>query len=193
MGDANHLDFLFVAHACFFEVCAEVTVDEANGGEVLDADEADGFQLLEEFGHGTEGVGAADAGEDGGVVDDGEDFVCLRLLASTRYIGQDVGAYHLNHNLISIRVRHQPSQRASSGHAETTRIVDENEVSASLLDEFGREANACIISFCRRPYLSWGGMVPAPAPTTMEPSAIVLRRLSRTSLRVVGRGILYTL
>lgn len=75
--EPDHLDFLLEAHACFFEVGAEVAVDQADGGEVLDADEAQGFEVGEEFGHCAEGVGAADAGEDGGVGYDGEDFVGL--------------------------------------------------------------------------------------------------------------------
>lgn len=87
MGDADHLDFLVVAHSGFFEVCAEVAVHKADGGEVLDADEADVFQLREEFGHGAEGVGAADTGEDRGIVDDGKDFAGLRLLAFDRSFG----------------------------------------------------------------------------------------------------------
>ena len=87
MSDLDHLDFLFVTHACFFEICAEIAIDKADGGEVLDADEADAFQLLEEFGHAAERVGAADTSEDRGVVDDGEDFVGLRSLASNQYIG----------------------------------------------------------------------------------------------------------
>ena len=77
VGGFNHGDFLVVAHACFLEVLPEGAVDEADGGEVLDAGEAEGFQVSEEGGDVAEGVGAADAGEDGGVGDDGEDFVSL--------------------------------------------------------------------------------------------------------------------
>ena len=33
------------------------------------------------------------------------------------------------------------------------------------------------------------GEIPAPAPTMMDPSAMVLCRRERTSCRVVGRGI----
>lgn len=60
--DPDHLNFLLEAHACFFEVGAEVAVDEADCGEVLDAHEAQGFEVGEEFGHRAEGVGAADTG-----------------------------------------------------------------------------------------------------------------------------------
>ena len=75
--EPDHLDFLLETHACFFEVGAEVAVDEADGGEVLDAHETEGLEVGEEFGHRAEGVGAADASEDGGVGYDGEDFVGL--------------------------------------------------------------------------------------------------------------------
>ena len=62
VGGADHGYFEVVTHACFFEVLPEGAVDEADGGEILDAGEAEGFEVGEEGGHGAEGVGAADAG-----------------------------------------------------------------------------------------------------------------------------------
>ena len=81
VGGFDHGHFLVVAHSCFLEVLAEGAVYEADGGEILDAGEAEGFQVGEEGGYGAEGVGAADTGEDGGVGDDGEDLVGLWVSA----------------------------------------------------------------------------------------------------------------
>ena len=62
VGGADHGYFGSVGHACFFEVLAEIAVDEADGGEVLDAGEAEGAEVGKEGGDGAEGIGAADAG-----------------------------------------------------------------------------------------------------------------------------------
>lgn len=53
-------------------------VYEADGREVLDSVEAHVLELLEVDVHDAEGVGAADAGEDGGVLDDGQ-HLCAHL------------------------------------------------------------------------------------------------------------------
>ena len=62
MGRFDHGDFGGVGHARLFEVLAEIAVDEADGGEVLDAGEAEVAELTQEGGDGAEGVSAADAG-----------------------------------------------------------------------------------------------------------------------------------
>ena len=48
---------------------------------------------------------------------------------------------HVQNNGIGITVRHHSRKGASSRHAETARVVDDDQVRSSLFDEFGRESN----------------------------------------------------
>ena len=59
---ADHGHFGAVGHARLLEVFPEIAVDQADGGEVLDAGEAEGAEVGKEGGDVAEGVGAADAG-----------------------------------------------------------------------------------------------------------------------------------
>lgn len=64
MGGPDHLDFLLIAHAGFFEVLPEFAVNQTDGGEVLDSAKAQVFQLFQEKGDGSKGIGGTDSGQD---------------------------------------------------------------------------------------------------------------------------------
>ena len=62
-GEADHVDLEPVAHARLLEVLPDRAVEQADGGEVLDAAEAEPLELVEEDVHQAERVGAAHARE----------------------------------------------------------------------------------------------------------------------------------
>ena len=62
MGDPDHFDFFLISHACFFQILAELAIDQTDGGEILDATETQGFQFFEEEMDGAERISAADSG-----------------------------------------------------------------------------------------------------------------------------------
>ena len=119
----NHIYLKAVAHAGFFEVLTERTVDKANSGEVLNAVEALLLKLGQVLLHYAEGVGAAYASEHGGVL----------------HNRQNLGA-HFNNNLVCIAVGKQASKRAAASHAESTRVVDNEDVGTAGLSGFSRDA-----------------------------------------------------
>ena len=123
LGD--HVDLKAVAHAGLLEVLAEHAVDEAHGREVLHAVEALVLQLGQVLLHDAERVGAADAGENRGVLHD----------------GQHLGA-HLDDDLIRVAVGKQTRERAATGHAETAGVVDDEDVGAAGLSRLRRDARA---------------------------------------------------
>ncbi len=126
MREADHLDFLVVAHIGFFEIGAEDAVDEADRGEILDARESGGFHLREELGHEAHGVCAADAGEDGSFADDGEDF-----------------AGHFHDDGVGIAIGHEAREGAVARHAVSAGIVDDNQIDSARFFAFGADAGAC--------------------------------------------------
>lgn len=139
---ANHVDFQVVGHASLFEVSTELSVDESDSREVLHACKAQVFQLLEEGGHGAERVGSADAGNDWSVFDDWQDFLGLKNVSEWLDHFEVIEPYHVNDDIVSIAIGHESCQRAPSRHAKATAVVDDDEVTAAGLDEFGREANS---------------------------------------------------
>ena len=74
VGDGNGLDLFVIAHAGAFQILAEVAVQEADGGEVLHAAEANLLELLEKDMFEAEGIGTADAGQDRRILHDREYF-----------------------------------------------------------------------------------------------------------------------
>jgi len=121
----NGLDLLVVAHAGGFQVGTEVAVDQADGGEVLDAGESHLLELLEEDGHQPEGIGAVDAGEHRRVLDDRQHL-----------------RGHLDHDGVRVAVGKQAGQRAAACHAVAPRVVDDQQVGAARLGAFRRDARA---------------------------------------------------
>jgi hypothetical protein len=65
MGGGDGFHFELIAHAGFLQVRAEGAVDESDGGEILDAREAERFQLAQEMVPQQEGIRAVHTGEDG--------------------------------------------------------------------------------------------------------------------------------
>ena len=49
--------------------------------------------------------------------------------------------YHLKNDSIRIALWHHPSQRASTGHAETARVVNNDEISSTFVDAFRRQTD----------------------------------------------------
>src|SRR5439155_24031761 len=106
---ANHVHFQTVTHLRFFEPLAKAAVDEADGGEVLHAAEAGRLHFAQEQLHDAERIGAADAGEHGGVLDD------------RQYL-----AGHIHDNLIGVAIRHHAAEAAAAGHAKAPGDVDDD-------------------------------------------------------------------
>ena len=121
----DHLQLEVVAHPRLLEVLAEDAVDEPDGREVLDAGESGGLHLVEEAAHHPEGVRAVDPREHRRVLDDGEDFVG-----------------HLHDDRVGVPVGQQPGERAPAGHAETARVVDDQQVDSARFGGLGRYARA---------------------------------------------------
>ena len=122
MGHADHVDLVAVAHAGLLEVRTEDPVDEPDGREVLHAGEADLLDLPEEVGHDAERIGAVDAGQHRGVLDDREHLVG-----------------HLHDDGIGVAVGEQPGQGTATGHAEASRVVDDEQVDAAGLGGLRRD------------------------------------------------------
>ena len=71
-------------------------------------------------------IGRMDAADDGTFFDDGEHLIFANLH------GDGIG----------IAVSHHPRGRAVAHHAEATAIIDNDEISAALLDELSTDAGA---------------------------------------------------
>ena len=105
--------------------CRNVAVEEADGGEVLDAGEADPLQLLEEDGHQPERVGAADAREH------------RRLAHDRQHL-----AGHVDDDRVRVAVGQQPGERAAARHPVAAGVVDDDQVAAARLGALGGQARA---------------------------------------------------
>ena len=125
MSFSNHVYFKAIAHACFFEVLAENAIDQANRWEVLNAIEALVFKLLKVFFHNAEGVGAANACKHRGILNNRQHFCA-----------------HFDHNLVGITIGKQSCQRSATGHAETTRIVNYENICTTCFSGFSGDASA---------------------------------------------------
>ena len=104
---------------------AEDAVDQADGGEVLDAVEAHRLQLAQEDRHDAERIGAADAGQHRRVADDRQHF-----------------PRHVQDDRVGVAVGHQAGEAAAAGHPEAAGVVDDDQVDAAALGELGRDAGA---------------------------------------------------
>src|SRR5262249_22506710 len=120
---ADHVHFQAVAHVGFFESLPHGAVDETDGGKVLHAAEADRTDIAKEQLHDAERIGAADAGEHGGLAAGGEHF------------GGNIKA-----DLVGVAVRHHAAEAAAAGHAKPARVVDDDEVDAPRLRTLGADA-----------------------------------------------------
>jgi hypothetical protein len=69
-----------------------------------------------------ERICAVDAGEHGNVLDDGQNL-----------------AAHLDHEVVGVAVGEQSGEGASARHAESTGVVDDDEVGAAFFLTFGGE------------------------------------------------------
>lgn len=134
-------------------------------------------------------------------------FFFSRALQSTCFSEHDMViacTYHFDNNLISVTVWHHPRQGTTPSHPKAARVVDKDQVTPPSLDPLRRKANAwkkvelelgeqtsssCPGKGSRKKHRKRVGDVPAPEPTIALPLAMVLRSRDRTSLRVVGRGM----
>lgn len=55
----------------------------------------------------------------------------------------DVTTHHVKDYIVGVAIGHESRERTSAGHSETTAVIDNDEITATSLDEFGRQANAC--------------------------------------------------
>ena len=125
MSDGDRLDLLIVAHAGALQVVAEDTVDETDCRKVLHAAEPDLPQLLQENMLQTERIGPADPGQHRRVLHD----------------RQDLGR-HFDDDAVGVAVRHHAGERTATRHAETARVVDDDQIGAARLGKLGRDAGA---------------------------------------------------
>jgi len=117
VGFPDHVHFEAEAHAGLFEVLAEGSVDQADGGEILHAAEAGSLYFTQKRLHDAKGIGAADAGEDRRVLDHGKNF-----------------AGHVHDDLIGVAVGHHAGHAAAARHAEPAgAIAGRTASNASLL------------------------------------------------------------
>src|SRR5215208_466357 len=136
VSEPDHLDLEAEAHPRLLESAADRAVEKADGGEVLDAAEADPAQLVEEHGHQPKRVGPADAGEDG------------RLLHDRKHL-----ARHVDDDRVRVAVREQPGERPAPAHSVAAGVVDDDQVGAAGLGQLRREAGARARADDRRPRL----------------------------------------
>ena len=125
MGDGDGLDLLVIAHARAFQILAEGTVEEADGGEVLYTAEADLFELLEKYVFEAEGIGAADSRQDRGILNDRE------------YFGR-----HFDDDTVGVAIGHHAGKRPAAGHTKTAGVVDDDKVGAPGFGKLGRDSGA---------------------------------------------------
>lgn len=179
VSNPHHLNLSIIPHPRLLQILAEIPIDETDSREVLHAREPQVLELAQEAPHVSSWIRAADAGDDGRVLDD----------------RQHVRG-HLDHHVVGVRVRHEARERTSAVHPEAAAVVDDDERDAAGFGGFGREADACGDVF-----LVWslgGGDydiflfeidVPAPAPTMAVPESICFLKAARISLRSVGGAI----
>ena len=125
-GERDHFVFFLHAHAGLFEHAPEMAVDDGMGGKVVHAAETHLLDLAQPVPHAAAGIGGVDAADDGYFFDDRQHFVLTDLH------GDGIG----------IAVGHHAAGGAMTHHAEAAGVVDDDEVGAALLDEFGADARA---------------------------------------------------
>ena len=115
------------AHSCLFEGLAILSVHDGVGGEIIHAGESHVDDLAEEVPHATARVGGVNAADDGDFFDDRKDF--------------KFSDFHRDG--IGIPIGHETGGRSGSGHAEATRVVDDDEISSAFFDELCGDSGAC--------------------------------------------------
>ena len=125
-GERDHLVFLLHAHAGFLEHLAEVAVDDGVGGKLFTPEKPIVLDLQKPVPHAAARIGGMHAADDGNFLHDGQHFVFADLH------GDGVG----------IAVGHHAAVEPWPAHAEAAGIVDDDQVRAALLDEFGADAGA---------------------------------------------------
>jgi len=121
VGQGDHFDLLLHTHAGFFESLAIVTINDGVGREVVHAREAHVDDLTEKVPHAAAGVGGVDSANDGDLFDDGKDLKFPNLHCDG----------------IGITIGHEAGGGARTCHAESSGIVDDDEVGAAFLNELG--------------------------------------------------------
>src|SRR5579884_1674640 len=111
MSGGDHLHFLVEAHVGFFEVLPKHAVDQPDRGEILHTTEARRLDVAQEARHDAKRIRAADASEH------------RRVAHNRQYL-----AGHVQDNLVGIAVRHHAAEAAAAGHAETTRVVNDDQI-----------------------------------------------------------------
>ena len=125
-GERDHFEFLFHAHAGFFKDLPKRTVHDAVSGEIVHTGKAHGLHLEQPVPHAPARVGGVNAANDRDFLDDGEHF--------------ELADFH-RHG-VGVAVGHQAAGRAMAGHAKAAGVVDDDEIGAAALDEFGADARA---------------------------------------------------
>src|SRR5665213_1826397 len=116
----DHFHFKVIAHSRLFKMNAECAVDEPDGWEVLHACKAKIANLRQKSVHAPEGVGSTNAGEDGRVLDHGQNFFS-----------------HFNHNLICIAVGEQSGTGPAARHAIAAGIINNYQICATGFSKLG--------------------------------------------------------
>ncbi len=126
MGQCHEIDFLGIGHACLFQIGAERAVDKADCREILDAREPHGFQIIKEFIEHAEGIRSIDARQHWRALGHGQDFF-----------------RHVHDDVVGIAISEKPCERSASGHAVTTRIVNDDKVNTALFFTLGGKTRTC--------------------------------------------------
>jgi len=50
--------------------------------------------------------------------------------------------HHVDNNIVCVSIGHEAGKRPSTGHAEASAIVNDDQITTTCLDELGRETNA---------------------------------------------------
>ena len=111
-GDHFHLER--IAHARLFQIRPKHAVDQAHGGEILDACKPQVAQFPQKMIAQHKGIRPIHPGQHGRVRHSGEDF--------TR---------HFFHDLVGIAIRQHAGQGPAPGHAIPPGIVDHDQVDAA--------------------------------------------------------------
>jgi hypothetical protein len=125
-GEGDHFDFFAKAHAGFFEDLAEMAIDYAMSGEIVDPGESHIFDLEQPMPHAAARIGGMDPTNNGDFFDNGKDFMF------SDFHGDGIG----------IAVSHKAGGGAVTGHAEAAGIIYDNEIGPAAFNELGANARA---------------------------------------------------
>ena len=134
--EAYHLELFLHAHSRFLKHTAEVTVDDCVGGKIIHAGESHILHLAEPVPHAAAGIGGVYSADHGDFLNDWQHLI--------------LADFH--GDCIRVAVSHETRRGTVAHHAEAPAVVDNDEVSSTLLDKLCADPRARSGHDNRRPF-----------------------------------------